>query len=193
MPTTRSATNSKTSTVKTPGDGIKEEEKRKNKKQKLVSEEEHEENIFIPEMLMVQDARDEELKSLKSLFDEKPGIIFFYPKANTPGCTKQACGFQENLEKIQDAGYQIFGMSLDKPLAHQKWAQKYNLKYQLLTDSSGGDALKFFNVWKNPKGIKRSHVVVAKGGEVIEKQILVSPAESVSRAVEYVSGNKAKE
>ena len=64
----------------------------------------------------------------------KTVILFFYPKDNTPGCTKEACGFQENLSAITDAGAIVIGVSADSAKSHQKFADKYGLEFPLLVD-----------------------------------------------------------
>ncbi len=61
-------------------------------------------------------------------------VLFFYPRANTPGCTKQACGFRDEYKKFQDAGYKVFGMSADKPKSQLNWKTKYSLPYSFLCD-----------------------------------------------------------
>ena len=63
-------------------------------------------------------------------------FIYRYPKANTGGCTKQACSFNENADKLAKAGYQIFGLSADKPKSQANWKQKHNLTFTLLSDPS---------------------------------------------------------
>jgi thioredoxin-dependent peroxiredoxin len=89
----------------------------------------------LPDNLEVEDFEGEK-HDLKSLFAEKPGVIFFYPKANTPGCTKQACGFRDNYEAFEAAGFSVFGMSADTPAAQKKWKEKNTFPYSLISDRS---------------------------------------------------------
>lgn len=63
-------------------------------------------------------------------------VIFFYPKANTPGCTTQACGFRDNYDELLKAGYKVYGMSADKPKSQANWRKKHNFQYNLLSDPS---------------------------------------------------------
>jgi peroxiredoxin Q/BCP len=61
-------------------------------------------------------------------------ILYFYPKDNTPGCTKEACNLRDNYAALQEAGYTIIGVSADTIESHKKFAEKYNLPFSLLAD-----------------------------------------------------------
>lgn len=67
-------------------------------------------------------------------FKGKPVVLFFYPKADTPGCTIEACGFRDTFKKLQAAGAIVFGISRDTPKAQKKFKDKYDLPYPLLAD-----------------------------------------------------------
>jgi peroxiredoxin Q/BCP len=67
-------------------------------------------------------------------FKGKPVILFFYPRADTPGCTIEACGFRDSFQKLQAAGAVVLGISRDTPRAQAKFREKYNLPYILLAD-----------------------------------------------------------
>ena len=67
-------------------------------------------------------------------FAGKPVVLFFYPKADTPGCTIEACGFRDVFKKIQQAGAVVLGISRDTPKAQKKFKEKYDLPYTLLAD-----------------------------------------------------------
>ncbi len=64
----------------------------------------------------------------------KPVVLFFYPKADTPGCTIEACGFRDTFKKIQKAGAVVLGISRDTAKAQKKFREKYELPYTLLAD-----------------------------------------------------------
>lgn len=64
-------------------------------------------------------------------------VLYFYPRDNTPGCTKEACGFRDNYAQFQAKNTLIFGVSTDDAKAHQKFTQKFNLPFPLLTDTDG--------------------------------------------------------
>ncbi len=67
-------------------------------------------------------------------FAGKKLVLYFYPKDNTPGCTKQACNLRDNYEKLQAAGYAVVGVSSDGVVSHQKFATKYKLPFPLIAD-----------------------------------------------------------
>ena len=65
----------------------------------------------------------------------KKVIIYFYPKDNTPGCTKQACNLRDNYQRLQEEGYEILGVSTDSGKSHLKFIDKYSLPFKLLVDT----------------------------------------------------------
>lgn len=70
-----------------------------------------------------------------SIIGKKPVVIYFYPKDNTPGCTAQACSFRDQYEDFKDLGAEVIGISSDSIASHEKFIQKYNLPFILLSDS----------------------------------------------------------
>ena len=123
--------------------------------------------------------------TLGELIKDKGVVIFMYPRANTPGCTKQACGFRDDYKEFEKHGFDVYGMSYDKPTSQFKWKIKYSLPYHLLTDEQG-DALKHFGAHKNPKGVIRSHIVIGTDGTVLDVQNKISPGDSFTGALETV-------
>jgi len=77
---------------------------------------------------------DEDKTVSLSDFAGKPVVLFFYPKADTPGCTIEACGFRDSFAKLQDAGVVVLGISRDTPRDQAKFRAKFNLPYTLLAD-----------------------------------------------------------
>jgi peroxiredoxin Q/BCP len=67
-------------------------------------------------------------------YSGKPVVLFFYPRADTPGCTIEACGFRDTFKKLQKAGVVVLGISRDTPKAQKKFKEKYDLPYPLLAD-----------------------------------------------------------
>lgn len=119
-------------------------------------------------------------------------VLFFYPKADTPGCTVQACGFRDKYPVIEAAGAIIFGLSPDKPAALAKWRKSQGFPYNLLSDPEHAVA-DAYEVWGEKKymgkaymGIIRSHFVVGPDGKIADVQFNVKPEDSVNRAVEFV-------
>jgi peroxiredoxin Q/BCP len=64
-------------------------------------------------------------------------VLYFYPKDDTPGCTKEACAFRDRMGDYEEAGIQVYGVSLDSPESHRRFREKYNLNFPLLTDEGG--------------------------------------------------------
>jgi peroxiredoxin Q/BCP len=64
-------------------------------------------------------------------------VLYFYPKDDTPGCTKEACAFRDRMGDYQRSGIQVYGVSLDSPESHRTFRQKYQLNFPLLSDESG--------------------------------------------------------
>ncbi len=81
-----------------------------------------------------------------STFKGKKLVLYFYPKDNTPGCTKEACNLRDNKDTLAAQGYTILGVSVDDAVSHQHFIKQYNLPYDLLVDS---DAVinKAYGVW----------------------------------------------
>ena len=70
-----------------------------------------------------------------SIVGKKPVVLYFYPKDNTPGCTAQACSFRDQYEDFKDLGAEVVGISSDSTASHEKFAQRYNLPFTLLSDN----------------------------------------------------------
>jgi thioredoxin-dependent peroxiredoxin len=64
-------------------------------------------------------------------------VLYFYPKDDTPGCTKEACAFRDRMDDYRGAGIQVYGVSLDSPESHRRFREKHNLNFPLLTDENG--------------------------------------------------------
>ncbi|KUF93009.1 hypothetical protein AM588_10006402 [Phytophthora nicotianae] len=121
------------------------------------------------------------------------GVVFFmYPRANTPGCTKQACGFRDNIQTIKDAGFTVYGLSGDSPKSLTNWKTKQSLPFDLLSDPEH-KLISYFGSSLPGNKVQRSHVVILKGGVVGDIAAKVSPADSVSRAVEFVKKSSGAE
>ena len=102
----------------------------------------------------------------------KPVVLYFYPKADTPGCTKEAQAFQEALPALQDVGVDVIGVSKDPMQAIDKFAEKYGLTFPLATDADG-TVVEAYGAWieksmygKTYMGIDRSTVLIDKAGKV---------------------------
>lgn len=78
-----------------------------------------------------------ELFDSAEVIGKKPAVIYFYPKDFTPGCTKEACNFRDSYQDFKDAGAEVIGISSDSEKSHQKFANKHQLPFILLSDESG--------------------------------------------------------
>jgi thioredoxin-dependent peroxiredoxin len=87
-----------------------------------------------------------------TIVGQKPVVIYFYPKDNTPGCTAQACSFRDQYEDFKDLGAEVIGISGDTVASHEKFAKRYKLPFLLLSDNSG-KLRKLFGVKTNLLGL----------------------------------------
>ncbi|KKF97044.1 Peroxiredoxin DOT5 [Ceratocystis platani] len=130
--------------------------------------------------------QDDETVTLKSLLTQsKTGVVLFtYPRASTPGCTRQACLFRDNYTTLSNAGLGVYGLSSDSPKANTTFKTKQKLPYRLLCDPSfsliGAIGLK-----KNPKGTVRGVFLVNKNGKVLIAQP-GGPADTLDVVVKLV-------
>jgi thioredoxin-dependent peroxiredoxin len=104
---------------------------RKNVPEAKSRKENMEVNDTIPDFTL-QDDQDKTVHL--SDYAGKPVVLFFYPRADTPGCTIEACGFRDQFKKIQNTGAVVLGISRDTPKAQKKFREKYDLPYTLLAD-----------------------------------------------------------
>jgi len=103
------------------------------------------------------------------VYKKGPTVVFFYPKADTPGCTKQACSLRDAFADLTKDGVQVLGVSFDKPEAQKKFKDKFTLPYDLIADPEG-KIVAAFKVEKMLKGVlslaKRSCFLI-KDGKVV--------------------------
>ena len=133
------------------------------------------------------------LVSLAS-FAGKKVVLYFYPRDNTPGCTRQACAFAEAFEEFQQMDAVIIGISKDSTASHKRFAEKYSLPFVLLSDPEL-TAIKAYGVWQEKKlygkvsmGVVRSTFIVDEKG-VIEKVIpKVKPDTTAAEVLDYLKG-----
>ena len=133
-----------------------------------------------------QNGRTVTLGDLRSSTD-KGVIVYFYPKACTPGCTKEACDFRDSLEALKAAGYAVVGVSPDPESAQAKFSNRHNLPFPLLSDTDHA-VMEAWGVWGEKKnygkvytGVIRSTVVVGPDGTVTLAQYNVRATGHVKR------------
>ena len=119
-----------------------------------------------------QEGRPHQLEDYKG----KKLVVFFYPKASTPGCTAEACDLRDNYERFQANNYALLGVSADSPKAQAKFIEKYHLPFPLLADEEKS-VIEDFGVWGPKKfmgreydGIHRTTFVIDENG-IIEEVI----------------------
>lgn len=105
-------------------------------------------------------------------------LVYFYPKADTPGCTKEACSLRDSFDGLKARGLQILGVSEDKPDAQKQFREKYHLPFVLVADADGAVA-KAFGV-PTFLGFAKRQSFLVKDGKVVWRDLSVSPGTHVS-------------
>ncbi len=119
-------------------------------------------------------------------------LVYFYPRASTPGCTTQACGIRDAFAELKDLGVAVVGISPDQPEALKKFADKYSLNFTLLADPEKKAAADYFVLGekkmfgKTSFGIIRSSFLVGEDGKVLKTWYKVKPEQTVPFAVDFV-------
>lgn len=105
-------------------------------------------------------------------------LVYFYPKADTPGCTAEACGLRDSFDGLKARGVQILGVSEDKPEAQKKFREKYHLPFVLVADADGAVA-KAFGV-PTFLGFAKRQSFLVKDGKIVWRDLSVSPGKHVA-------------
>jgi peroxiredoxin Q/BCP len=105
--------------------------------------------------------------SLKD-FAGKKVVLYFYPKDDTPGCTREACSFQDNILKIKRKGAVVIGVSPDTPGSHEKFATKYGLRFPLLSDPDK-KLVRAYGVWKKKSFMGRTYMGVERTTFIVDE------------------------
>ena len=124
-------------------------------------------------------------------FAGKKVILYFYPKDNTPGCTRQAQAFSTAYEKFKRMNIEVIGISKDSAASHTKFAEKYSLPFVLLSDPEL-NALKAYGVWQEKKlygkvnmGVVRTTFVIDEQGNIEKIMPKVKPDTKAAELLEY--------
>ena len=125
-------------------------------------------------------------------FIGKKVVLYFYPKDNTPGCTKQACAFAGAYDDFKAVNTVVIGISKDSSASHQKFADKYKLPFILLSDPEL-KAIQDYDVWKEKKlygkvgmGVVRSTYIVDENGIIEKAMPKVKPDTNAAEILEYL-------
>ena len=112
----------------------------------------------------------------------KPVVLYFYPKDDTPGCTKEACGFRDDYSAYEQAGVVVLGVSPDTSKSHAKFKTKYELPFTLLADPEH-DVLKLYGAWglkksfgREYEGVFRTSFLIGEDGKIMKVFKKVKPA-----------------
>ena len=123
-----------------------------------------------------------EMHSLKD-YRGKKVILYFYPRDNTPGCTKQACGFSDRILQIQEKGAVVLGVSKDSVASHKKFEEKYGLKFTLLSDTER-NVIEAYDVWKEKKNYGKVTMGVVRTTYLIDEKGIIRMANDKVKAAD---------
>ena len=125
-------------------------------------------------------------------FAGKKLVLYFYPKDNTPGCTRQACAFASLYDGFKDKDVAVVGVSKDSTASHQKFAEKYDLPFVLLSDPEL-EAIKAYDVWQEKKmygkvsfGVVRTTYIIDEKGMIEKTMPKVKPDTNAIDILEYL-------
>jgi peroxiredoxin Q/BCP len=117
-------------------------------------------------------------KIMFSDYSDKKLILFFYPKDNTPGCTKEACNLRDNYELLLDKGFSIIGVSADDEQRHKKFIDKFNLPFPLIADVDK-EIITAFGCWGLKKFMGKEYDGIFRKTFIIDKGLIVNVFEKV--------------
>ena len=139
--------------------------------------------------------KDGNLVSLSD-FAGKKVVLYFYPRDNTPGCTRQACAFAGAYENFKKINAVVIGVSKDSAASHQKFAEKYGLPFILLSDPEL-TAIQAYGVWQEKKnygkvsmGVVRSTFIIDENGVIEKVMPKVKPDTNAAEILAYLKENK---
>ena len=129
-------------------------------------------------------------------FRGKKVVLYFYPKDNTPGCTRQACAFAASYEQFKTQDAAVIGISKDSVASHLKFAQKYDLPFVLLSDPEL-QAIQAYGVWQEKKlygkvsmGVVRTTFIINEQGIIEKVMPKVKPDTNAAEILAYLAGDQ---
>ena len=129
-------------------------------------------------------------------FQGRKVVLYFYPKDNTPGCTRQACAFAASYEQFKAQDIVVIGISKDSVASHQKFAQKYDLPFILLSDPEL-QAIQAYDVWQEKKlygkvsmGVVRTTYIINEQGIIEKVMPKVKPDTNAAEILDYLAGEQ---
>ena len=140
------------------------------------------------------EGRDGTVVQLSDFLGKKV-VVYFYPKDNTPGCTRQACAFASAFQEYEDLGVKVIGISKDSLSSHNNFAQKYELPFILLSDPDR-KAIEAFGVWQEKKmygkvsmGVVRSKFLIDEEGYIEKIWKKAKPDTNAQDILDYLRGS----
>ena len=129
-------------------------------------------------------------------FTGRKVVLYFYPKDNTPGCTRQACAFAASYEQFKTQNVVVIGISKDSAASHLKFAQKYDLPFILLSDPEL-QAIQAYGVWQEKKlygkvsmGVVRTTYIIDEQGNIEKVMPKVKPDTNAAEILAYLAGEQ---
>ncbi len=117
-------------------------------------------------------------------YDGKVRVVYFYPRDNTPGCTKEACNFRDNYDEYEKKGIKVFGISVDSEKSHKNFADKYELNFTLVADNSKEISEKYGVL--GVSSAKRVTYIIGKDGTIAHVYPKVSPKEHATEVLQKI-------
>ena len=125
-------------------------------------------------------------------YQGKKVLLYFYPKDNTPGCSKQAAAYSEMIQQFLDLGITVLGVSKDSQASHLKFSDKYSLAFPILTDPER-QTIEAYDVWKEKKlygkvsmGVVRTTYLIGEDGKILFANDKVKAAEDAAKMLEVL-------
>lgn len=145
-------------------------------------------------LFCLKDKNGEEI-CLQSFLGKKV-VLYFYPKDNTPGCSRQACAFKEGFEEFRSKDVIVIGVSKDSVASHIKFAEKFDLPFILLSDTEL-TAIKAYDVWQEKKlygkvntGVVRTTYIIDENGNIEKVFEKAKPDTNATEILEYLRNSK---
>jgi peroxiredoxin Q/BCP len=127
---------------------------------------------------------------LADVVGKKVVLLYFYPKDDTPGCTKEACGFRDRIGELKKDNVEVIGVSFDSPESHQKFISKYNLNFPLLADTDGAIADAYGVRMSGKNMARRTSFLIGLNGKIVHVTDTMNAETHLSEMKDAVAGLK---
>jgi len=138
--------------------------------------------------VVTSDQKGEKVDLGKELSDGL-SLVYFYPKADTPGCTKQACNLRDEFEAVTEAGIRVFGVSADTAADQLAFAEKFDIPFTLLADKKGEVIAAFGVPTINDKGFAARQSFLVKDGKIVWRDLKAKPTQQAEDAIAAAKAN----